>query len=1106
MFFARSSIRCQLASLVAACVLPVWVVAGFLVCYVYSSKVREVNGTMLDSARSLTTMVDRELASSQAALLALATSTSFERGNLKEVYREAQQLQAEYPGARVLLASRRGDVIVNSAYPFGTRLKRRNNQASVEAVFATGRPTVSDLFVGSNSRVPLIAVDVPVFRHGQVAYDLSMTFTSLRLAELFAAQRLPRGWYVSLFDRQKVVVARMPGHERHVGHRARPALAAAFARAAEGTAEWTNVDGVKVLSSFSRCSMSGWTVAVGVPKAAVMKEIYRWLVLAAATAAGISLLGIVLAMGIAHRIATSIKALVAPAEAIGSGVPVAALDLSGVKETVEVANALRLASELLQQSKERFRTLVMTAPVLVAELDLQGEILFANRLFAGFDLGGALGTNLCGYLDQDSSRALKRALTLVGDSASSRRLLLRVPDRNGALRWYDAMLGPVVVEGAVNSVVVCCTDLTERKEMEDRLEKVSREQRIVLETAPVAICLVVDRKMVWVNCKMAELFQYSKMELEGATSRMLCPGEEVHLKMWEEAFPVLARGEIYQSEQQLLRHDGKNITVRYLGKVVDAADLSQGVIWCLEDVTAGRLAEETLRKQSLAVQQSPISIVITDTEGKIEFVNPMFTETTGYSQEEVLGENPRMLQRAGSRPEVYRQLWETITAGKIWEGDFHNRKKSGEPFWEHAKIAPLKNAAGIVTNFVAVKQNITEQKLAKDLLHLSEERFRQLFDHSNDAIFILNPSDYRIIDCNAEAEQVFGYRRVDLVGTGFFDLMVEVDDSLKEWIDIGERSFVQIDQVTMRREDASHLKVSARCKKITLNSHQVFYCSLRDITDRLRIEGEAAAAQAGLIQAEKMASLGLLVSGMAHEINNPNNSILANSELLVRTWSSAVPILEQFYRENGEFKLGSFKFSESRDIIPRLFSGLVDGSERIRAIVEMLKDFSRQDTGDTNAPFDVNRVITNAIAILNHEIKKRCHRFYLESGDGIPAALGNAQQIEQVMINLIMNALQALPGPQRAVRVQTSPAPEGDAIFVAVTDEGEGMSAEVMKRIAEPFFTTRAENGGTGLGLSITSSLVQKNHGSISFASAPARGTTVTLRLRAFVPQPKSEA
>ena len=247
-----------------------------------------------------------------------------------------------------------------------------------------------------------------------------------------------------------------------------------------------------------------------------------------------------------------------------------------------------------------------------------------------------------------------------------------------------------------------------------------------------------------------------------------------------------------------------------------------------------------------------------------------------------------------------------------------------------------------------------------------------------------------------------------------------------------------------------------------------------------------------------MASLGLLVSGMAHEINNPNNCILFNSELLAKTWNSAVPILEDFYKENGDFKLGSFKYSETRDIIPKLFSGLVDGAERIRSIVDMLKDFARQDTGDAFAPFDVNKVITNAIAIVNHEIKKRCNYFYLEAGQDVPPAFGNAQQIEQVMINLIMNSLQSLRDVNCAIRVDTALAADGEHIVITVADEGEGISAQVLKRLTEPFFTTRGDSGGTGLGLSISSSILQKNRGTISFASAPGRGTTTKVELRAF--------
>ena len=393
---------------------------------------------------------------------------------------------------------------------------------------------------------------------------------------------------------------------------------------------------------------------------------------------------------------------------------------------------------------------------------------------------------------------------------------------------------------------------------------------------------------------------------------------------------------------------------------------------------------------------------------------------------------------------------------------------------------------------------VREQKAAKDLLQLSEERFRQLFDQSNDAIFIVNTGDLSVVDCNGEAEVVLGYRREDLVGRRVLSLLVEPARLFGATPGAVDNNCRQVEKTTLRKKDGTGLLVSARVKTIRLNASEVFYCSFRDITDLVRIEQEALDAQANLIQADKMASLGLLVSGMAHEINNPNNCILFNAELLAKTWKSTLPILEGFYGENGDFKLGSFKFSETRDIIPKLFSGLVDGAERIRGIVDMLKDFARQDKGDTLGSLDVNQVLANAIAIVNHEIKRRCSRFYLEAGHDLPPALGNAQQIEQVMINLIMNALQSLGSFQKSVRLRSSLGQDGEQILITVTDEGEGMSAEVLERLMDPFFTTKGDSGGTGLGLSISASILQKNQGAISFVSAPGEGTTAEVQLRVF--------
>ena len=141
----------------------------------------------------------------------------------------------------------------------------------------------------------------------------------------------------------------------------------------------------------------------------------------------------------------------------------------------------------------------------------------------------------------------------------------------------------------------------------------------------------------------------------------------------------------------------------------------------MQDITEQKIAEEELRKLSQAVEQSQVSVVITDTEGRIEYVNPRFTEVTGYTSEEALGKNPRILKSGEQTPEIYKALWDTITAGKDWRGELRNKKKSGELYWENVSISPIRDAEGVITHFLAVKVDVTEQKKLKEQLTQSQK-------------------------------------------------------------------------------------------------------------------------------------------------------------------------------------------------------------------------------------------------------------------------------------------------------------------------------------------------------------------------------------------------
>jgi polar amino acid transport system substrate-binding protein len=249
------------------------------------------------------------------------------------------------------------------------------------------------------------------------------------------------------------------------------------------------------------------------------------------------------------------------------------------------------------------------------------------------------------------------------------------------------------------------------------------------------------------------------------------------------------------------------------------------------------------------------------------------------------------------------------------------------------------------------------------------------------------------------------------------------------------------------------------------------------------------------MQAGKMVALGTLVSSVAHEINNPNNFIMLNTPLLSEAWKGAMPILDEYYESHGDFVLGGMKYTEMRDNIPLLFSGISDGAKRIKQLVEDLKDFVRRDASDMSQSVDMNAVLKSAISLLSNTIMKSTSHFLVAYGKKLPLLRGNFQRFEQVMINLIQNACQALPDTRRGVFVSTSYDEKKAGIVVEVKDEGTGISSELLSHITDPFYTTKSDSGGLGLGLSISSKIVREHGGVLTFTSSPGEGTKAEIVL-----------
>jgi len=347
------SIRRRLGVLVLATALPAAGLAAALIAYEHQRDRERLEHDSVATARTIALAVDRELVGIQVAARVLATSRRAHTGDLEGFRRRAEEVVATGVGYNVVLSDERGQQIVNTLRSHGEPLPKHGNPAQLRAVFATGGPVISDLYIGAVMRRPVISVDVPVIRDdGKVMYDLSVGETPERFRRLLARQGLPDDWIGALFDRKGRIIARTHEHDRFVGKPGAAALLKSLRAAAEGVIETDTLEGIPVVSVYSRSPVTGWTVAIGIPRAALDARLWRRSLEAAAVAVAVLGLALALAWGVGGGIARSIHGLTGPAARIGLREEIKVPPL-GLAEADEVGAALERASRMLASAEHR---------------------------------------------------------------------------------------------------------------------------------------------------------------------------------------------------------------------------------------------------------------------------------------------------------------------------------------------------------------------------------------------------------------------------------------------------------------------------------------------------------------------------------------------------------------------------------------------------------------------------------------------------------------------------------------------------------------------------------------------------------------------------------
>jgi PAS domain S-box-containing protein len=425
------------------------------------------------------------------------------------------------------------------------------------------------------------------------------------------------------------------------------------------------------------------------------------------------------------------RASVFDAEVVGQ-IEGLADDIGFALESMDARREKEEAARALRESNIFLEALVKSAPLAVFTLKPDGRVggiwnPAAERMF-GWTREEAIGSPLPFVPPdrQDEFRAL-RMRVLAGEWFSNVEVTRR--RRDGSPIEISIATAPIRgPDGRVVDMISVIADVTERKRMEAALRESEARFKRLAENAPDVIYryrVAPDRALEYVNPVITGIAGYRPEEFYAdpdLLSKIMHP-EDRHLV--DEA----VRGELPPGAPVLMRwfhKDGSLIwtEIRNIG-VHDAEGRVVALEGISRDVTQRVKAEETLRQLSAAVEQSPASVVITDTAGNIEYVNPAFTRLTGYSPEEVKGQNPRILKSGELPRKTYEELWKTITSGAEWRGEMLNRKKNGELYWEYASISAIVDEQGRPTRFLAVKEDITERKRAEDELHRTQEQLLQ---------------------------------------------------------------------------------------------------------------------------------------------------------------------------------------------------------------------------------------------------------------------------------------------------------------------------------------------------------------------------------------------
>lgn len=411
----------------------------------------------------------------------------------------------------------------------------------------------------------------------------------------------------------------------------------------------------------------------------------------------------------------------------GIAATITLLALSGVLGWYLYRRSRRIAERTMAlhaeatRQRARFESLVQSTDGIVWESDTERQQFAFVSDKAAAILGYAPGEWLqpgfwLAHLHPHDRRRIPLCSPGQFGQPRRRELEYRMIASDGRIIWIHDLISLVVEEDGSRQLRGLMLDVTARKQVEADTLRMLSEQKALLDNVLVGIAFVRNRQIVSCNRRFEELFGYEAGALTGQSTRLLYASRRSYEEIGRAAYSGEPRALLYSSEVLMRRRGGRAFWCALSAQALDPAHPDDGSIWLYTDISDRKAAEDEAKQLRRAVEQSPVSILITDPDGVIEYVNPRFSEVSGFSRREVVGQTPRILRSGETPDDIYRDLWATVLAGREWRGRMRNRRKNGELFWEEASIAPVFGEDGTVAHFIAVKEDITERQRKDDEL------------------------------------------------------------------------------------------------------------------------------------------------------------------------------------------------------------------------------------------------------------------------------------------------------------------------------------------------------------------------------------------------------